>query len=682
MVAASKMRNIGIIAHIDAGKTTTTERILFFTKRQHKMGEVHHGTTVTDWMQEEKERGITITSAATSVDWGDARINIIDTPGHVDFTAEVERSLRVLDGAIGVFCGVAGVQAQSETVWKQANRYNVPRLIFVNKLDRTGADFHAAVEGIRTKLNVRPLLLQLPVGQGNELSGVVDLLSQKLLRFEGKQGARIEEQEIPESMLETVELHRAELIETAVEVDDGLMGRYLEDEVIEIDELKAAIRKGVLQSLFTPIFCGSALKNIGVQPLLDGVVDYLPSPKDLGSIEGSNPKTGKPEERKLSPKAPFSALCFKVHTSDHGELYFLRIYSGIAKLGQAVHNATRNRKERLMRLLVMHANERTQIKEAVAGDIVAVMGLKFTATGDTLCAKEKPILLGSIAFPETVISMAIEPRTLADKDKLLEVLARIAKEDPTFRQRIDAETGQIIISGMGELHLDVIRNRLIREFSVQANVGRPRVAYKQTVGKVIVGSHEFVRQGAGQNQFALVKLHIEPLPELGKVEVVVEPDVEEIPEQYWPSIKEAIRGAAESGLTWGYPVINIRVTCTGGAFDPADSSPEAFAAAASIAFKDALEEQGTVLLEPFMQFEIQVPTEFYGNIIHDLNGRRASIKDVAMSGDDRILSGTVPLSSMFGYSTTVRSLSQGRAAFSMEPCEYAPVPEHLAPKFF
>ncbi len=682
MVAASKLRNIGIIAHIDAGKTTTTERILFYTKREHKMGEVHDGTTVTDWMDEEKERGITITSAATSVEWGDAQINIIDTPGHVDFTAEVERSLRVLDGAVGVFCGVAGVQAQSETVWKQADRYNVPRLIFVNKLDRTGADFHAVVDDIRKTLNVRPLLLQLPVGKEKDLRGVIDLVGERLITFGGKHGDEVEEGPIPEDMKVHVELHRAELIETAVEVDEELMARYLEDDPISTDELKAAIRKGVLKSLFTPIFCGSALRNVGVQPLLDGVVDYLPSPKDVSSIQGLHPKTQKPETRKMSAKEPFAALCFKVHTSDHGELYFLRIYSGTVKLGQAVHNSTRDRKERLMRLLLMHANDRTQVKEAVAGDIVAVMGLKFTATGDTLCDKTRPILLESIAFPETVISMAIEPKTLADKDKLLEVLNRIAKEDPTFTQRIDEETGQIIISGMGELHLDVIRNRLIREFSVRANVGKPRVAYKQTVSKELVGEHEFVRQATSQNQYAKVQLKIEPLPELGKVKVAFDVDEDDVPKQYWPAIEEAVRSAAESGLTWGYPVINIQVTCVGGAFNPAESSPEAFSAAASIAFKDALEESGTTLLEPLMEFEIQVPTEFYGNIIHDLNGRRASIKDVAMSGEDRILRGTVPLSSMFGYSTTVRSLSQGRAAFSMEPCDYAAVPEHLAPKFF
>jgi elongation factor G len=679
MITFSKKRNIGIIAHIDAGKTTVTERVLFYTGVEHRMGEVHDGTATMDWMDEERERGITITSAATTCTWRDHLVNIIDTPGHVDFTAEVERSLRVLDGAVAVFCGVAGVQAQSETVWRQADRYRIPRLAFINKLDRVGADFYKAVESIRSRLGALPLLLQIPIGLGDDHAGQIDLIRMKALRYDSESlGAKVLVEDIPPDLHTEAELHREEMIELLASHSDRVGEKFVHDEPLTEDDLLAGVREATLNVELTPVLCGSALKNRGIQPLLDAICDYLPAPVDLPPIVGIHPESEDPVERHPSQNDPLAALAFKVAADRYGELVYVRVYSGILESGKRIHNATKDRVERANQIWRMHADDRTAVEQATVGDIVALVGLKFTGTGDTLCVKDHPVILEQMRFPNPVISQAIEPKTTADRARLSEVLHQLQKEDPTFRRWVDPDTGQTIISGMGELHLEVLAHRMEREFKLGANVGPPRVAYRETFVEPVEAEGKYIHQTGGRGQYGHVRIRVEPADSLAGPEVVDEVKGGEIPAEFISACADGVRDAASGGLLAGYPVINIRVTLLGGSSHPEDSCDIAYVAAASRAMTHAARDGRIALLEPIMLLEVVVPEAYVGDVLNDLSGRRADIADVGIAGDLRTIEAKAPLAEMFGYSTVVRSLTQGRATYTMEPLEYARVPDAAA----
>ncbi len=672
-------RNIGIAAHIDAGKTTVTERILFYTGKEHRMGEVHDGTAVMDWMEEERKRGITITAAASSVQWRGYIINIVDTPGHVDFTAEVERSLRVLDGMSAVFDAVSGVEAQSETVWRQADRYDVPRIAFLNKMDRPGANFDDSVESMRERLGANPVPIQIPICEDNRFIAHVDLVRRKAIYYdEASQGEKFERREIPEEYRDDAELHREVLIEKLADAVDWFADKYLHDEPITEDEIIRAMREATLANRITAVLCGSALKNIGIQPLLDAVCDLLPAPNDLPPAQGLLPDSDEKAERRTTPNQPLSALAFKIASDGYGDLTFLRIYSGTLKSGTRIQNATRDRKERISAIWRLHADERQQATEAVAGDIVGVSGLKFTVTGDTLCDPKKPIVFEQMKFPRTVVSMAIEPRSTADRDKLADVLKRLAKEDPTFEQKIDDETGQTIICGMGELHLEVLKHRMLTDFGVDANVGRPRVSYKETITIGSTAAAEYDQVTGGKNQFAVVQLRVEPLEGGSEIIFKNEQTGDEIPKEFLPAIEDGARSAVASGPLASYEMVGVKIALIGGRAHETDSTEVAFVAAASWAASEAVECAQPVLLEPIMSLEVMVPEQNLGDIVNDLHGRRAQIDEMSIRSGVRVVHGTVPLSEMFGYATVIRSLSQGRATYSMEPCTYAPVPERVS----
>jgi elongation factor G len=673
MVKLDKLRNIGIIAHIDAGKTTLTERILFYTGVEHKMGEVHEGTATMDYLEEEQSRGITITSAATTCYWNDHRINIIDTPGHVDFTAEVERSLRVLDGAVGVLDGVAGVEAQSETVWKQADRYEVPRIIFVNKLDRVGAEFDRVVEDVRSRLGVVAAPIQIPIGAEKEFKGVVDLIEKRAIYYdEDSLGKELIIEEVPDDLRDLAEARYQELLEQVAEHDDALMEKFLEDQEISPRELKQALRRATLASSVVPILCGAAFRNKGVQQVMDAVLDYLPSPLDRPGIVGMDPKGKKEIKRKLDPSEPLCALAFKTVYDQHGEVTFLRVYSGSLQVGKSVYNVRKGKAERIMRLFLMHAGERNQLEKAEAGEIVAAMGMKYCGTGDTLTPKNQPMLLEGMTFPEPVISLSIEPASIKEKDELTASLGILSKDDPTFIWRMDEETGQMIISGMGELHLEILKNRLIKDFKLNARVGKPRVAYKQTIGSASAGRGTFEKMVGEKDMFAEIGLEVEPVEVERGIQFESELTPEQVPRIYWPAIENAVHSAAISGLALGYSIINVKVKVTDGVFDPQRSSDIAFGVATELALKDAMEKGTTLILEPIMSFEIRSPREYLHGINQDLSARRAKIFELQTDTDPVVIKGTVPLAKIFGYSTVIRSLSQGRASFSMEPDRYQP----------
>ncbi len=678
-VPLNMIRNIGIMAHIDAGKTTTTERILFYTGRTHKIGEVHEGTATMDFMPQEQERGITITSAATTCFWRDHRINIIDTPGHVDFTVEVERSLRVLDGAIAIFCAVGGVEPQSETVWRQADKYGVPRIAYVNKMDRIGADFFAVIEQMKDRLYTVPVIMQLPIGAEDQFEGIIDLVKMKSIYWVDDKGNKYEYRDIPADYVDQAEEYRMQLIEHAAEFSDELMEKYLEGQELSEEEIKAAIRKGTLAAKITPVFCGSSFKNKGVQPLLDAVIDYLPSPLDLPPVKGINPKTGEEVERKPDEKEPFTALAFKVMVDPYvGKITFFRVYSGKITSGSYVYNATKEKDERVSRILLMHANRREEREDATAGEIVAAVGLKDTTTGDTLCTKDSPIILESMEFPDPVINVAIEPKTKADQDKLSQALARLAEEDPTFRVSYDNETGQTLIWGMGELHLEIIVDRLTREFGVSANIGRPQVAYRETITKPVSNIEaKYVRQTGGRGQYGHVVINVEPAPGQGFVfEDKIVGGV--IPREFIPSVEKGVREALESGVLAGYPVVDVKVTLVDGSFHPVDSSDIAFKIAGSMAFKDAAQKASPVLLEPVMRVEVTVPDDYMGDVIGDLNSRRAKLEGMEKKANLQVIRAFVPLAEMFGYATQLRSLTQGRGVFVMQFDHYDVVPQNIA----
>ncbi|MBA2245492.1 MAG: elongation factor G [Gemmatimonadetes bacterium] len=681
-----KLRNIGIMAHIDAGKTTTTERILYYTGRTHKLGEVHEGAATMDWMEQEQERGITITSAATTCQWArfgeDYRINIIDTPGHVDFTVEVERSLRVLDGAVAVFDAVSGVEPQSETVWRQADKYGVPRICFINKMDRIGTDFHRAVSMIRDRLGANPHPIQLPIGEGESFAGVVDILRRvELIYDEATLGKNWTEQPVRAEMHEQVESLRFALVEAAVEHDERLMERYLEGEEISEAELRHAIRAATIANAITPVLCGSAFKNKGVQQLLDAVIDYLPSPVDIPAIKGIDPDNEEEIiERPADDKEPFAALAFKIANDPYvGKLTFFRVYSGSLPSGSYVYNSTKGKRERIGRILQMHANKREERDEVYAGDIAAAIGLKDTTTGDTLCDPDNEVILESMTFPEPVISVAIEPKTKADQDKMGEALGRLSDEDPTFRVHTDQETGQTIISGMGELHLEIIVDRMLREFKVDANVGRPQVAYRETIRKAVQNVEgKFVRQSGGRGQYGHVVINIEPA-EPGQGFVFEDKIVGGvIPREYIKPSEQGMREAMETGVLAGYPMVDVKVQLVFGSYHEVDSSEMAFKIAGSMALKEAARRAGPVLLEPIMDVEVVTPSDYMGDVIGDISSRRGKIAGMEQRGDAQVINATVPLSEMFGYSTVLRSMSQGRAVYSMQFKHYEEVPKSKA----
>ena len=677
----AKTRNIGIAAHIDAGKTTTTERILYYTGVSHKIGEVHEGTAVMDWMEQEQERGITITSATTTCFWRDHRINIIDTPGHVDFTIEVERSLRVLDGAIGVFCSVGGVEPQSETVWRQADRYHVPRLAFVNKMDRIGADFFRVMQQIRDRLKANAVAFQIPIGAEDNFTGIIDLLKMKAIRFdESSLGAKFEEVEISAELQEQAAAYREKLVEAVVEHDEVLMEKYIAGEIIDVEQLRKVARKATLALAITPVFCGASFRNKGIQQLLDAVVDYLPSPLDIPPVEGLLP--GKGEElakRAPSEKEPFSALAFKIMTDPFvGQLTYFRVYSGKLEAGSYVYNSTKGRKERIGRILRMHANKREEIKGIGAGDIAAAVGLKFTTTGDTLCDEAKPVILESIQFPDPVISIAIEPKTKADQEKLGGALQKLAQEDPSFKVRTDPETGQTLIAGMGELHLEIIVDRLMREFKVDANVGRPQVAYRETIQATADAEGKYIKQTGGRGQYGHVWLKVEP-QERGKgFEFVDEVKGGVIPKEFIPAVRKGAEEALVGGILAGYPLVDVKVALYDGSFHEVDSSEIAFKIAGSIAVKDAAKKASPVLLEPLMNVEVVVPDDFMGAVTGDLNSRRGRILHAEPRSGSQVIKAQVPLATMFGYATDLRSQTQGRASFTMQFDSYEVVPKSVA----
>ena len=686
-IPLDRYRNIGIMAHIDAGKTTTTERILYYTGKTYKIGEVHEGTTEMDWMEQEKERGITITSAATTTFWNGMekqfkphRINIIDTPGHVDFTVEVERSLRVLDGAIAVYDGVAGVEPQTETVWRQADKYNVPRICFINKLDRMGADFFFCVNSIKERLGANAVPIQLPIGSEADFKGVVDLINNRAIIWTGDElGAKFEFQPIPDGLKDLAEEYRSKLVESAVECDDQLLEKYLNDGEISVEELKRAIRKGTLEKKLFPVLCGAAFKNKGVQPLLDAVVDFLPSPIDIAHVRGIDPNTGEEIERKTDDNEPFSALAFKIMSDPYvGKLTFFRVYSGTLKKGSYIYNSTKGKKERIGRLLLMHANQREEIDEVNAGDIAAAVGLKDTTTGDTLCDENKPIVLESMTFPEPVIDLAIEPLTRADQDKLGTALMKLAEEDPTFRVKTDHETGQTIISGMGELHLEIIVDRLKREFKVEANVGKPQVAYRETITGSAEVEGKYIKQTGGRGQYGHVWIRVKP-NEPGKGYQFINSIVGGvIPKEYIPAVDKGIQEAMQTGVLAGYPVVDISVELFDGSYHEVDSSEMAFKIAASMAFKDACKKANPVLLEPIMDVEVVTPEDYMGDVVGDLNRRRGRILSMDQRGNARVIKAEVPLAEMFGYATDLRSFTQGRASYTMKFKHYEQVPANIA----
>jgi len=681
-VPLKNVRNIGIMAHIDAGKTTVTERILYYTGVNYKIGEVHEGTATMDWMVQEQERGITITSAATTCFWNKKRINIIDTPGHVDFTAEVERSLRVLDSAVAVFCAVGGVQPQSETVWRQAKKYNVPTMAFVNKMDRTGADFMAVVEDMRNKLGATAVPIQLPIGAEGEFAGVIDIIDGKAIYFDGDEmGATMRVEEIPADMKDEAEEAKHYLIECLSEVDESLMEMFLEDKIPTDEEIKVAIRKAVIKCDITPVSCGSAFKNKGVQPLLDAVIAYLPSPVDIWEVKGTHPTTEEPIVRHVGDNQPFAALAFKIMTDPYvGKLTFFRVYSGTAARGMTVYNPRTRKRERLGRILQMHANTREERDAVFSGDIAAAVGLKNITTGDTICFEKDAIVLETMNFPEPVISIAIEPKTSSDRDKLYSALASLSEEDPTFNFKTDEETGQTIISGMGELHLDIIADRLIREFNVQANTGQPEVAYREAISKPATANTKFVRQSGGRGQYGHVVINVEP-KELGHG-VTVENKVVggNIPREYIKPVEQGIREAATTGLLTGSPVIDFHVEIVDGSHHPVDSSEMAFKVAGSMAFKEACQKAGMSVLEPIMNLEITTPEEHMGDVISDVTSRRGMIKEVDTQGNTTKVLALAPLAELFGYATALRSLSRGRAAYSMEPSHFEKVPASVQEK--
>jgi len=675
-----RVRNIGIMAHIDAGKTTTTERILFYTGVSHKIGEVHDGAATMDWMEQEQERGITITSAATTCTWDDHQINIIDTPGHVDFTIEVERSLRVLDGAVGVFCAVGGVQPQSETVWRQADRYGVPRIAFVNKMDRTGADFFNVVDEIRERLGHNAVALNIPIGAEEDFHGVVDLVSMKAIIWKDEaMGSMYDVVDIPADLQEVAEQRREMLLDAVLVNDEDLMMAYLEGEAVDETALKACIRKSVLEISVIPVLAGTAFKNKGVQTLLDAVVDYMPAPVDVPAIKGVHPDTDADDERHASDDEPFSALAFKVMTDPFvGTLTFFRVYSGVAEAGSYIINSTKGRKERLGRILLMHANERSEIKEVRSGDIAAAVGLKGTTTGDTLCSIDKPIILERMEFPEPVISVAIEPKTKVDQEKMGVALGRLAAEDPSFRVRTDEETGQTIISGMGELHLEILVDRMRREFGVEANVGKPQVAYRETIRGKVKSEGKFVRQSGGRGQYGHCWLEIEPMEPGDGFEFIDKISGGSIPREYIPAVGKGCEEAMANGVLAGYPMVDIRATVVDGSYHDVDSNEMAFKVAGSMGFRKGCLEAKPVILEPMMEVEVVTPEDYMGDIVGDLNRRRGRVLGMEDRSNAKVIEAEVPLSEMFGYSTNVRSMSQGRATYTMQFKHYEEVPKNIA----
>jgi elongation factor G len=675
----ARTRNIGIIAHIDAGKTTVTERILFYTKKIYKLGEVHEGAATMDWMPQEQERGITITAAATTCFWNDHKINIIDTPGHVDFTVEVERSLRVLDGAVVVFDGVAGVEPQSETVWRQADKYSVPRICFINKLDRTGADFWRCVDMIVDRLGARPVPIQIPIGSEDRFQGVIDLIEMKAILYRDDLGSQIDVVEIPAELQAEAAKYREQMIDVVAEADDTLTHKYLEGEALTTAEIKHGLRLGTLQSKFVPVLTGSALKNKGIQPMLDAVTEFLPSPLDVPPTIGLRPGTDQELVRTVDDKEPFSGLVFKIATDPFvGHLAYFRVYSGTLKAGSYVLNSAKGKKERVGRALEMHANHREEVSEVYAGDIGAIVGLKDTYTGDTLCDPDHPILLETISFPEPVIEVKIEPRTKADQDKMGIALQRLAEEDPTFRVHTDPESGETLIAGMGELHLDVIVDRMVREFKVAANVGKPQVSYRETIRRAAEGNGRFVRQTGGKGQYGHVILTAEPGEKGAGYEFVDKIVGGMIPREYMRAVNMGIAEALETGIYAGYPMIDVKVTVFDGSYHEVDSSEMAFKIAASMAIKDAVEKASPVVLEPMMRVEVTMPEQFMGDVIGDLNSRRGQVDGMESRGTTQVVRAFVPLATMFGYATDLRSMTQGRASYSMELSHYAEVPGNLA----
>jgi len=678
------IRNIGVMAHIDAGKTTVSERILFFAGRTYKIGEVHDGTAVMDYLEEEQQRGITITSAATSLAWRDCTINLIDTPGHVDFTIEVERSLRVLDGAVAVFCGVGGVEAQSETVWRQADRYHVPRLCFINKLDRLGADFERVVKEIAERLQGYPIVLELPMGEGDRYCGEIDLVRRKAHFYDPAEvGVTLRVEEIPAEHRDHAEVARHDLIEKAADFDDGLMEKFLHDPThIRAEEIIPAIRRGTLEGKLHPVLCGSALNHMGIHAVLEAVVDYLPSPLDRPPVVGQESVRGaKTVQRKPLPEEPFAAMVFKITSDEHGDLSFIRIYSGRLKGNTRLLNSTQDKKENVARIWEMHANKRIRREEASAGDIVAVVGLKSSLTGDTLCDTRHPIVLERLEFPEPVIAMSIEPKTNADKQRLGEALNTLRREDPSFRYRYDSETGQTVIAGMGELHLEIVRNKLVRDMGLDVRVGRPSVAYKETIRSSAQAEGRFIRQTGGRGQYAVVELRVKPFPpQEGEEPLVFEDGTKGgvVPREFIPSVEQGVRDAATSGPLAGYPMLNIKVTLIDGKHHPVDSSDLAFQHAGALAFNEAVANASPVFLEPMMWLQVTTPEDYVGSVTGDLNARRVEIKEMEHRGQFRVLKALAPLAEMFGYSTQLRSLTQGRGTSTMEPHSYAMAPAHVA----
>jgi elongation factor G len=668
------------MAHIDAGKTTTTERVLFYTGRTHRIGEVHEGTATMDWMAQEQERGITITSAATTCIWRDILINIIDTPGHVDFTAEVERSLRVLDGAVAVFDAVHGVEPQSETVWRQADKYGVPRFCFINKMDKMGADFEHAIDTIRKRLNARPVATQLPIGQEDKFKGAIDLFAMKAIIWRDETlGAEYVIEEIPAELQKKAAAFHNQMVETIVENDDELLHKYMEGENISAEELRRSLRKSTIALKLFPVLCGSAFKNKGVQPLLDAVVDFLPSPLDIPPVEGIDPETGKPTQRKADDNEPFSALAFKIMTDPFvGQLAFIRIYSGQLKTGDTVYNSRRQKNERIGRLLKMHANKREEITEIYAGDICACVGLKNVTTGDTICDQKHPILLESIEFPAPVISVAVEPKTKSDQEKMSLALSKLAQEDPTFKVATEPDTGQTIISGMGELHLEIIIDRMMREFKVEANVGKPQVAYRETIRKAAEAEGKFIRQTGGRGQYGHAKVRLEPQPAGKGFEFVNDIVGGAVPREYIKPVEQGIREAMEGGILAGYEMVDVKATLYDGSYHDVDSSEMAFKIAGSMAFKEAARRASPVLLEPIMSVEVVVPEEYMGDIIGDLNSRRGRVEGMEHRAGSQVIRSHVPLSEMFGYATDMRSRTQGRATYSMHFARYEEAPRSVA----
>jgi elongation factor G len=677
-----KTRNIGIMAHIDAGKTTTTERILYYTGRSYKIGEVHEGTATMDWMVQEQERGITITSAATTCFWRDCRVNIIDTPGHVDFTVEVERSLRVLDGAVAVLDAVSGVEPQTETVWRQADKYRVPRIVYANKMDRVGADFYRCLDMLRERLGAHPVAIQLPIGREDQFKGLVDLIEQVAYVWDEDDetlGKDYQKVAVPADMADVVKEYREKLIEGLAEVDDHLMEKYVGGDAISIEELKAAVRKGTILMKVFPVFCGASFKNKGVQALLDAVIDYLPSPLDIPPVQGINPETKAVEERKAADDEPFSALAFKIMNDQHvGQLVFLRVYSGMLNASSGVLNSTKDRKERVGRLLRMHANKREEVEAVASGDIAAAIGLKYTTTGDTLCDSDKPIVLESMTFPEPVIAVAIEPKTRADEERLGVSLSRLAMEDPTFRVTTEEETSQTLFHGMGELHLEIIVDRLLREFKVEDNVGKPQVAYRETIRKHGEAQGKFVRQTGGRGQYGDVYIEVDPNEPGGGFVFENKIIGGSVPREYVPAVEKGIKEAMETGVLAGYPMVDIKVALTDGSYHDVDSSEMAFKIAGSMGFKEACRRAKAVLLEPVMDVEVVTPEEYMGAIVGDLNSRRGRILSMEARGTSQVIRANVPLGMMFGYATEMRSMTQGRATYTMQFARYEEVPAAIA----